>query len=126
MKVKYSNNGEILLIGSRSELNKLHIKLIEMLNSENKEFYIKLDSNYDPAPYEYIAERIAFSISIVNTIEIKSNTLAVRGAEGFIESFARNLPFDVDNTPYHVHYDYISFSQFLTEDSPEVVIEATS
>ena len=76
MKVKYSNNGEIFLIGSRGELNKLHIELIGMLTSENKEFNIKLDSNYNPAPYDYTAERIAFNVSIENVIEVKSNTIS--------------------------------------------------
>ena len=117
MKVKYSNKGEISLTGSRSELNNLHVGIVEMLNSLNSEYYIKLNSKFDPAPYDYAANRVAFNISIENSIEVKNATLAIRGTKEFLENFALNLPFDVDNIPYHVHYDYINFSQYLKEDS---------
>ena len=126
MKIKYSDNDEISIEGSRSEFETLHSKIIGMLTSGKNELHINLDSLYDPSPYDYAAMKVIFVISIENSIQIEDAFLVFKGTDDFFNNFALNLPFGIDDVPYHVHYDCISFPQFLKEGSPEVVIEATS
>lgn len=43
--------------------------------------------------------------------------------ECLLENFAPNLSYDVEKVPYHIYRDYISFSEFFSNDSLELIIE---
>ncbi len=126
MKIKYSDNGEISLEGSRSELEHLHNDIIGILGADKHELIVNIENSYDPTPYDYAANKIVFNVSTENSIQIDDASLKLKGTREFFKNFALNLPFDIDEVPYHIHYDYISFPEFLKEGSPEIVIGATS
>ncbi len=126
MKIKYSDNGEISLKGSPSELEHLHNDIIGMQRADKHKLIVNIENSYDPAPYDYAANKIVFNVSTKNSIQIEDASLKLKGTRGFFKNFALNLPFDIDEVPYHIHYDYISFPEFLKEGSLGMVIEATS
>ncbi len=121
-----SSAGEISIEGSRSELKFLADSIPEFLDASQKVFELELSNDYDPAPYENAIWFLKCFVGTSNEIIVKENALLISGTRDFFENIAKNLPFDVQTTPYHVHYDWISFPQFLNEDSPSLVFEATS
>jgi hypothetical protein len=126
MKVRYSRNNEISIEGSIDKLAKFHQDILDFVRSEKIEFVTVLNFSFNPAPYESAAINIIFRIADENSVYIDGKSLFFTGAKEFFSDFAHNIPFDVDTIPYHVHYDYISFPEFLNETSPDLVIEATA
>jgi len=123
MKTKYSTNGEVLIAGSRKELKTLSEDIYMFLDSKNEITKLTLTTDYDP--YEQAIKYLKLSKSSENKIEIEKGILIFTGQKEFFESLAKNLPYDAKETPYHIHYDSISFPQFLTPEAPEIVFEAT-
>ncbi len=125
MKIKYSSSNEVSIEGSQEEMKNLSSDIIEFINSENETISIELNTNYDPSPYENILTTLMFSKTNENEIFITDSLINFSGRSAFFESISESLPYDVEKTPYHIHYDSISFPQFIKSEAPEIVFEAT-
>ena len=125
MKVFYSDKNEIHLEASRSDL-KYFSKFMVSGPEENKPLKLTLEIVKDYPNFDGICSSLIVAIKQANKIQVRDDTLYIEGTKGFLTNLASNLPFDTETVPYHIHYDFISFPQFLTEDSPELVIEANA
>ena len=125
MKIKYSSNGELSVEGAQIEMELLSDKIDNFITSEKESICIELEMDYDPSPYERVLNKLIFSRAIESNVHVTDNTLTFSGQNEFFESISSNLPYGVDETPYHIHYDSISFPQYLKPEAPEIVFEAT-
>lgn len=125
MKTRYSSNGEVSIEGSQEEMELLSRKINDFVSSDEDSICIDLDDRYDPSSYERGLSSLVFLKAAEQNIQIVGDTLTFLGQSEFFESISNSLPYGVDETPYHIHYDSISFPQFLKAEAPEVVFEAT-
>lgn len=126
MKIKYSANDEVSIEGSRVEYNQLRNKINHFVSSSNSSLLIKVEVDFNPERFEDHADSLIFSKCVSNSIEIIKRELIISGTPDFLLNIADNLPSDIEILPYHVHYDSISFPQFLNEESFDVVFEVIS
>ena len=126
MKIKYSANNEISIEGSKDEFSRLMDSITKLIYSDGDAISINVETNFNPEPYDNHGIGLTIKINKSNSIEITEKKLIISGEQNFLLSIASNLPFDVESIPYHVHYDAISFPQYLNENSPDIVFEATS
>ncbi len=125
MKVR-SSEMEISLEASREQFSTFHSTIQDFILSSKIHLTIELESNYDPKPYKLVHTKIILRKGKVSSIIVDNQNLILEGSEGFLNSLSVNLPVEVESIPYHVHYDWVSFPQFLTGGTPELVLEAIS
>ncbi len=125
MKIKYSKNGEVSIEGTQEEMGGLSVTIIEFVCSDKKTLSLNLETYYDPSPYDTALSNLKLSKTSGSDVQIKNDTLTFSGSNDFFESIANNLPNGVEATPYHVHYDSISFPEFIKPEAQEIVFVST-
>ena len=121
MKIKYSFSNEISVEGTQEEMRNLSNDIIDMTTSDIDVHSIILESSYNPSPYDKALCKLEFAKAELNEITILDEKLIFHGTPEFFESISKNIPFDVDRYPYHSHYDSVSFPNFLSDLSPDIV-----
>lgn len=80
-----------------------------------------------PSPYDQSLSVIKVVVtSGPNHFEWAGDTLRISGSQKALGNLKDNLPMGVEYDgpiPYHHHYDVLSFPDFVSEHSPEVVLE---
>ncbi len=125
MQIRYSKN-EILISGTAQQMKLLQGKIESFVQSKKDKLIVPLELDYNPAPYEHIAKELHILKSDKNDLVVKKEFIILKASDTFLTSIKLNLPSEIDHVPYHIHYDWISFPEFLSQESPELVIEVSS
>lgn len=85
---------------------------------------MSLEQGYDPAPYESVMSELTISASDTTRIDLSDHVIRIDGNREFLKNLALNLPIGDFEKNYHIHYDWISFPQYLSKGDPDIVLEA--
>lgn len=105
----------------RSEIN----KVIDSRGESSAE--VVCETNFDPSPYDINCEKIYISKGFgPNDFSVSGSTLRVKGSLTALKNLSDNFPEGVGKyegtVQYHHHYDVYSFPEYVSSDSPEVVL----
>lgn len=128
MRIHYSPtpHNEICIKDPKIEMVNLKDSIIKFLKSDDAIFKLPLDSSYDPTPYMQALKQLTIIKSVENRIETFNENCKMFGTNDFWQKFIDNLPYDVETVPYNTHFEWISFPGLISEDAPDIVIEACS
>lgn len=133
IKIRYSPPNELVLSGNADELHTLNREIMGFLSSHKNSITWEAETVSDPYPYEKMLSSLSIKLSRSKekgTIKVKEAQLFLEGNKDFINNFACNLPYDVEDSKprigYHIHYDQISFPDILSEESLEIILEKES
>ncbi len=126
IEIRYSTEAEdVDITGTSIEFQSLHNDLLMMLYQGNSSLYVEASTDFDPAPYDSYLEGIELKKADINEILIHGHSLVVQGNQEFLQSLAINLPRDEEKksscSSHHIHYDWISFGQYLSEGSTGLI-----
>ena len=124
--VRYTLGEGADIAGDEGALQEL-CAAIELCVQHGFEVDLESSSNINPAPYKKLLKRIVISIhDSSNTFSVSDDALLIEGDENFLLTVRSNIPWDADD-PHsglcsHVHFDRISFSDCLDDESIDVIL----
>ncbi len=123
IEIRCSNQNEIDISGNPTELMELKQKILTMLNSTDDSVLIEAASNYDPAPYDSVIQRIIVArgncptkVSLVTGEEI-----LIEGSPENLEGFLSRIDAAVESNS-HAHYEYWEGNEWIASDSIPLVV----
>ena len=126
MEIRYSAKEDIDITGTSIEFQKLHHVLLSLIDGKKRFLYVETSTGFDPAPYDSCLKGIEFRRNDTNKIFSNGTYLVIQGTNEFLENLALNLPRDKEAesscTSCHIHYDWISFGQYLPEGSTGLIL----
>ncbi len=126
LDLKYSQDGHLDIAGDEEALLELCAAL-KLCADNGFEVELQVVSDTQPAPHEKMLTNIVISINDHdNLFSVSTHTLTIEGDENFLLNLRSNIPWDaVDHQSglsCHVHYDRISFSDYLDNESIDVIL----
>ena len=125
LELKFSPNEEISIEGNAKSL----LQLCSALESHLELFPIELPAKSDisPEPYHQLLTSLTIKTnSEFNGFSVAGAALTIEGNSDFFNNLKANIPWDAEapepNIHYHVHYDKISFGNYLSENSLDAII----
>ncbi|MAS94449.1 MAG: hypothetical protein CMO55_14715 [Verrucomicrobiales bacterium] len=117
------DNGEFDLRGTAEEFAELRERLWEFCCDDGAEsFVVDLESGFDPAPYRMVFRSTVFVKSAGKlVIRAEGDELIVTGHREGLLAFADWLPKEVDEAPYHVHFDGVSLPDLFAREDQGIV-----
>lgn len=125
MKIRYSDSDDLSIDGSCQEFHKLMEQINKFLNSSESKLVIDVEKGFDPAPFQKAVDSLVIEKAELNEVRLSESSANIVGNVEFLTSLAENLPFDVEDIPYHTHYDACSFPEFFENDALGIIFQAT-
>lgn len=125
IEITYSPEDEVNIEGDEKSLIELCTALRNCSNSGIVEIQTKPD--LDPSPYEHLLNKLIIKLNNnINKLSVLDDALIIEGNKEFLLNFEANIPWDAEDTTsginYHVHYDNVSFGEYLSDDSLDAVL----
>ena len=127
LRVRYSCN-ELNIEGSAQDFLTLRDEICKLINDASSlSLEVICDTNFDPSPYDTKCEKIYVIVaSGSNIFSVSDLILRVEGSVIALKNWSDNFPDDKvkydGSIQYHHHYDTYSFPEFVSNQSPEVVL----
>ena len=127
LRIRYSNR-ELDIEGSIQDYVMFRSRLNKVICEQNiSSIELICDTEFDPSPYEKKCKKIQIQIgSGLNKFIVSGSTLKVEGSSVALKNFSNNFPDRCAKHDkligYHHHYDVCSFPEYISSDSPEVVL----
>lgn len=126
LDVRFSQNDGVEIAGDEDALQELRAGL-KWCAENGFDFELPVASSLDPSPYEKLLSRIVISMNDMdNVFSIVGDALVIQGDDNFLLNVRSNIPWDAVDShsglSCHVHYDRSSFSDYLDEDSLDVLL----
>ncbi|MEE9391843.1 MAG: hypothetical protein V3W41_04980 [Planctomycetota bacterium] len=126
LRISHTTNEDANIEGDASDWLALRRRILALLDGAEVRMLCKAAIEFDPAPYESVLSHLEIGRTKANMISVRASCLVVNGDDDFLSNLASNLPTESDSTAsgvsYHVHYDWISFGDFLAENSMGVIL----
>ena len=126
LDVRYSQDEDVDIAGDEDALMELCAGL-KLCADNGFEVELEVVSDIQPAPFEKLLTSIVISINDYdNSFSVSQDALIIEGDENFLLNLRSNIPWDVADTQSglscHVHYDRSSFSDYLDDESIDVIL----
>ena len=126
LDVRCTHGQDVDIAGDEDALLEL-CSALKLCVSNGFEVELEMASDIDPAPYDQLLAKIVISINdSCNTFSVSEGTLIIEGDESFLLNLQSNIPWDAQDThsglSYHVHYDRISFGDYLDDESIDLIL----
>ena len=127
LRIRYSS-GELDIEGSIEDYVILHSQLNKLIcEPDIPSIELVCDTEFDPSPYEKKCQKVQIQLgSGLNKFIVSGLTLKIEGSSVALKNFSDNFPDGrakhSRTIAYHHHYDVYSFPEYISNDSPEVVL----
>jgi len=127
LRIRYSDRA-LDIEGSDQDYVALRAKIDKLLNGQYiSAIEILCDKNSDPAPDDKSCKKLRIILgSGRNEFSLDGSTLTVKGSAIALKNFSDNFPdggkVNSKGIRYHHHYDVISLPEYISRDSPDVVL----
>ena len=126
LDIRCTQGQEVEIAGDEEALLQL-CSALKLCASNGFEVELEIASDSDPTPYNKLLAIIAISINdSKNAFSVSEKILIIEGDESFLSNLQSNIPWDAQDThsglSYHVHYDRISFGDYLDDESIDLIL----
>lgn len=126
LRIKFSPGEAVDVEGTATDFLALRSRIFGMIEAGETEVTQPVDISFDPLPYESFLAGIEVRASNINRVSVVNQLLVITGNESFLNNLAMNLPCKAEQpssgVQFHVHYDRISFGDFLDDDSMDLIL----
>ncbi|MCA9063524.1 MAG: hypothetical protein KDA96_10710 [Planctomycetaceae bacterium] len=126
LRIRYSSGDDVDIEGSAHDLLTIRQAVEELVKTGHESVTVSTAVDFDPAPYERTLRHLQLRISDRNIALVTDDCLIVSGNVDFLESFARDLPWDAkqpeSGVQYHVHLDRLSYGPEVDESSIGMIL----
>ncbi len=117
IKIRYSENEDVEIKGSTLEFMELRQVFQSIATKKLSHIIFNVEEDFDPSPYSMVLSELKCVLATENCIQPKDGKLIISGTAEFYNSLSGSIPVEVDDPVsgmnYHVHYDWVSFDQYL-------------
>lgn len=127
LRISYSDR-ELDIEGLAQDYVDLHGKIDKLIEDHyTSTIEMLCDADFDPSPYDENCHKIHIILgSEKNEFSVVNSILIIKGSSIALKNFRDNLPTgvveDAGQVRYHHHYDACSFPEYISSDSPEIVM----
>ena len=127
LHIRYSDRA-LDVEGSDQDYVALRAKIDKLLNGQYvSAIEVLCDANPDPSPYVKSCKKLRIILgSGRNEFSLDGSTLKVKGSAIALKNFSDNFPdggrVNSEGIRYHHHYDVCSLPEYISSDSPDVVL----
>lgn len=128
LRICYADN-ELDIEGTNQDFRDLQSAIRQVISlKEQSGVVIQCDVDFDPSPYEIRCKQLLIQVkSGPNQFLVSNDALQIIGSSDALLNLSENFPIDADcdvrnSIRYHIHYDVISFPEYVSSNSPSVTL----